>query len=489
MRIALARPSAWIVIGALATIALRLPYADEALTRDEGGDAYVAQALTAHGPFAYGPYFLDRPPLLLVLYRIAAGVAGTAGIRVLGLVLALALVAMVVALSYRLAGAAGAPVAAIAAAALLCSQATGVLATPSELIAAVPSCLAVLLLVDGPRQLTAQRTRLLGAGAAAASAFLIKQSFVDGMTGCLAGSLVLLTIPGDRSEARARLRTYLAGACIPVAGVAAWAAAAGRSPRELWYAVLGFRFDAASVLAFGQARRLTNFASPLAHSGLVVGLPLAVAGLLALNASRAVKTTLVVWLGAGILGVLAGGGYYPVYLIELMPAVCVGISLAVVRWRLFGVAGTAVLVALALVPTLRGAVDDSADAYAQPARALGSYVRHRALSGETAYVLYARANILYYAGLPSPFPPHWALMMRAAPHAQSQLRALLAGPARPTWVVAQDSPNAYGLDRSGKTRRLLHRFYHQVARICSVPVLLARGAQARPAPVGPSRCR
>src|SRR5699024_9968645 len=125
------------------------------------------QALGAHGSFAYGPYFVDRPPVLLALYRIASLAAGVLGIRILGLLLALGIVAAIVVLATRLAGPRAAPFAAACSVALLCSQATGVVATPSELLAAAPSCLSLLLLVESPDRLATGGRRLAAAGAAA----------------------------------------------------------------------------------------------------------------------------------------------------------------------------------------------------------------------------------------------------------------------------------------------------------------------------------
>jgi hypothetical protein len=231
-----------------------------------------------------------------------------------------------------------------------------------------------------------------------------------------------------------------------------------------------------------------RLAGPLLFSGLAVALPLAMIAYARVRAQSGVRAVLAVWLGAGVLGVLLSGSYSPPYVIELMPAAAVGMAITCARHPRLGVGAAAMAAFLALTPTLRGAVHDSADGFAQEARAIGSYVRARALPGQTLYVLYARANVLYYAGLPSPFPYDWALMMRAIPHAGDRLRALLAGPTRPTWIVAQDRPSSYGLDPGAHTAQLLSGHYRVVAHICHKPVLVVRGAAMRPAP-HPERCR
>jgi hypothetical protein len=145
------------------------------------------------------------------------------------------------------------------------------------------------------------------------------------------------------------------------------------------------------------------------------------------------------------------------------------------------------LAVLALTPTVRSVVHRAADPYAQ-ARTIGSYVQLRAEPGQSAYVLYARANVLYYTGLPSPFPYHWALMMGVIPGATHELRELLASSRRPTWIVNQDGPNGYGFDPQGTTRALLARHYLVAGTVCGRGILLARGSAAKPPPPRPGSC-
>ena len=140
------------------------------------------------------------------------------------------------------------------------------------------------------------------------------------------------------------------------------------------------------------------------------------------------------------------------------------------------------------VPTLlsaeRAGRSDSADTMQTTAVTVGRYLHTRALPGQTAYVLYARVNTLYYAGIRDPFPYNWSLMMLSVPRAQDHLRALLASPRRPTWVVKADGTRAFGLDGSGATQRLLTSHYRLAGTVCGERVLLARGARALPAPNG-----
>jgi hypothetical protein len=189
-----------------------------------------------------------------------------------------------------------------------------------------------------------------------------------------------------------------------------------------------------------------------------------------------------------VAGIALGGSYWPHYLIALVPATAAGAAAFVVRHRRIG----AVLVlAIALPFTLLWSgvpLTATPASYEQDAVSAGHYLRARAEPHQTAYVLYAKANVLYYSGLRDPFPYNWSLMMRSAPGAQARLRQLLASPRRPTWVIQWQSHHAFGLDRSGATGRLLTRRYRRVATVCGRPVWLARGARARPAPPSAGGC-
>ena len=153
----------------------------------------------------------------------------------------------------------------------------------------------------------------------------------------------------------------------------------------------------------------------------------------------------------------------------------------------------AALCGLALATGLTTTVDHVAlgqpTEYQRGAVVLGDYLHDRAVAGDSAYVLYAKVNVLFYSNLPSPFPYHWSLMMMSVPHVEQQLRALLASPRRPTWIVEAQQPSAFGLDRSGETARLLRLHYRRVARPCGLPVLLARTAGPRPDPGLRESCR
>jgi hypothetical protein len=478
--------------GVVLCVALRLPWLDSPLGRDEAGVSMVARAWHQSQPFPYGPYFLDRPPLLVLAYRLADDAGGPTGVRVLGMIAAAVAVVVCTLLAARVAGARAALPAAALSAVLTSSVLLDAVFTPAELLAAVPSALSVLLLISALQRGSPAPWRLAGAGAAAAAALLVKQSFGDALVAGVAG-LALASWHAPWRAAAARAGAYAAGIAAVAGAVLAWdllASLSPRSPGSFTYAFVGFRLDAVHALTHGNvAQKFSTIGSAALGSGLALAALVAVAGIMTLRRRRVTAGVLAAWLVAGLFGVLGGGSYWSHYLIELVPVSVVGVA-ALVAWR---PRVGAVLCVLALMTGLATSADHVAlgrpQQYQRSAVVVGHYLRDRALPGDTAYVLYAKVNALFYSGLPSPFPYHWSLMMMAVPGAEQQLRALLASPRRPTWIVMAQPTRTFGLDRSGATARLLARGYRRTARVCGRPVLLARNAGPRPAARPSEPCR
>src|SRR6476620_7187525 len=97
--------SAWIAPAAcvLLALALRAPYAGTGLGSDEGGIAFIARQWPGGHGSLYGAYWLDRPPLLVALFKVAA-LGGDLGVRALGAAAAVALVLAVWRLGVAVAG-------------------------------------------------------------------------------------------------------------------------------------------------------------------------------------------------------------------------------------------------------------------------------------------------------------------------------------------------------------------------------------------------
>jgi hypothetical protein len=466
----------WIALGVGIAVVLRAPWHDAPLGRDEGGVAMIASHWHGGGEFAYGSYFLDRPPLLVALYRLAGDATG---IRVLGAAAAALLVVAATLLAVRLAGRRAAPWAAGISAVLASSFALKSVFTPAELLAVVPSCASVLLLVTAHERRNRALWLLAASGALAATALLVKQSFGDALVAGVVALMAGKLLGTSWKETARRAAAYGTGVVAIFVALVVWALLTHTSAGSIWYAMFGFRLDAVAPLASsGLGARLSHLGSPLLASGLAIALVFAVAGIARLKTQPVVRVTLAAWMLASTAGILLGGSYLPHYLIALVPASAAGAAAVFKRHRLLG----ALVMCAIAVPTAVNATGvarhDSADSTQASAVTIGRYIRDRALPGQTAYVLYAKVNALYYTGLRVPFPYDWGLMMQAVPHAEQRLRRLLESPSRPTWVVEANSTRVWGLDRSGATRRLLARHYRVLADVCGSRVLLARNAHA-----------
>ena len=476
-----------IALGVAVAVLLRAPWLDAALGRDEGGVALIARAAHGSGPFPYGSYFLDRPPLLVGLYKLVG--AGPGGIRALGLTAAALLVVVSTLLAVRLAGRAAAPWAAVITAVLASSFALKSVFTPAELLAVVPSCASVLLLITALERPSRRFWLLGGAGALAVTALLVKQSFGDALA---AGSVALVAgkLLGEAwRETLKRAAAYGAGAGAVVVALVVWAWLDHTSAGSVWYAMFGFRLDAVAPLAgSGIGTRLARLGTPALSSGLAVAGAFAVFGIARLRGGSLVRLVLVTWVLAALAGVALGGSYWPHYLIALVAAAAAGAAAVFARYRWVGALAICTIVLPVAWNAANVARSDGADSSQQSTLTIARYIDTRAKPHQTLYALYAKVNLLYYAGLRDPFPYNWSLMMRAAPNAQARLRHLLASGGRPTWVVEAQPTRAFGLDRSGATKRLLAEHYRRFATVCGDQLLLARGARSAPPGAAPTSC-
>lgn len=433
-------------------LALRVPWATVPLGNDEGGVAWVAAQWDDGSGSLYGGAWLDRPPLLVLLYRLAV-VGGAIGVRALGALAAVAIVLAAYVLARRLRDERSGVLAALLAALLTGAGALEAAFSPAELPAAAFAAWSVVALVH---------ERFALAGVLAACALLTKQSFVD------AGLVGLVVVLATRRAAP--VARYAAGAAVPAAVVLLWLAVAGLSIRDLYDALLGFRFDALESLQGGTLplrTRLGRLEEPTVQSGLIVLLPLAAYGL------WRTRPLLLVWPAAGLAGVLLGGSYWPHYLIQVIAPAAVGAAVVVAppRARVVVVVAVAGLVAFGTARTLplaRDSVTRAAD------EDIAAFIKDRAEPGDTFYALYARANLNYATGLTAPYPYAWSLMVRARPDAEPRLRALLASEQRPTWIVRWQRTSRWGLDADRTIARLLRTHYREVASFAGKPVLRRR---------------
>ena len=211
--------------------------------------------------------------------------------------------------------------------------------------------------------------------------------------------------------------------------------------------------------------------------------------MLQLRRDRVLLVTFGAWLAAATVGVLGGGSYFNHYLIELIPVSCVAAAAALARAPMpIGVAALGAVAALAL-----GSADEGVEYFNRHTPhgrelAIGNYIREHARPGDTQYVMYARPNIVYYAGLPQPYPYLWSLMVRVRPGARPELQQLLSSSRRPTWLVGWHTPGRWELDPDGKLDRAVASGYRLVAVMCRHPVFV-RSDRAAPPPITLNPCR
>src|SRR3954451_8807727 len=284
-------------------LALRAPFFGTPLGIDEGGYATVARAWSgAAHPFLYGHFWVDRPPLLLLIFRLAV-TGGAGGVRLAGAVAAAAVVGATFLLAREVGGRRAAVPAAVVAGVLLGSADLEAVYTPGELLAAVPATASVTALVLAHRRGSVRPVVL--AGTLAVAAVLIKQSAIDaGVAGVVFVGAAALR-PGRRWWPAA----YAAGAGLALAALGLYLAVTGTGVGALAYAMVGFRIDALGALAGKSSSfigRIDSLLGPLLASGLVIALPLAVAGVAGLRRDRSFALLFGAWLAAGVAGVLAG---------------------------------------------------------------------------------------------------------------------------------------------------------------------------------------
>jgi hypothetical protein len=261
----------------------------------------------------------------------------------------------------------------------------------------------------------------------------------------------------------------------------------GSSPGAVLFAMYQFRWRAMSVVeSHGFTDRVTRLAALGSTELLSVG-PLLIAALVvALVVLRlrhrepggdwlpvaAATLTLTAY---AVASVVAGGSYWGHYLVELAVPTALAAGLLVTAVPRLGSRLAAVLLIAAAVAWAGGLT------YRTDAAALeiGTDVGQVAQPGDTMISALGDADTVEAAGLSSPYPYLWSLPARTLDPGQHGLRALLAGPRAPTWVVVRGPQTLTLLDPPRD--HALQSHYRQVAHICGRSIYLHTGVD-RPVP-------
>ncbi|GAA2724393.1 glycosyltransferase family 39 protein [Cellulomonas aerilata] len=490
---------------------VRVSYVLQPLRNDEGGYLLVARQWRTGGPLLYGDYLVDRPPVLLALFRLAATVPWDGAIRVLAVAASVVFVVAGAQAGRRLGGRSGARWAAGAAAAAVCSPALAADQAEGELFAAVLALVALALALVA-RDATPARRRwwAAAAGVAAGAAPLVKQSALEGLVVLAIVAVLVARAPAPaRRRGAAVVAAAGAGVLVPVVGCAAVVVASGADPAGVWRDLVGLRAQALDVIWSSEQRATLTRALQLVGLGLVSGVLGCIAawwGALRAGATvpwrpgpPAARTgvrrpgglppehlVITALLGYALVAIVAGGSYWPSYGVQLAPAVVVAVAVVAPTAGRAGRrmrAWVGVLATTAAVGSIGMAVVYATvpDVWFQ--QRAGQWLGATAAPGDSAVVAYGHASILEAADLPSPYPYLWSVPMRTLDPEQDLLRSTLAGGAAPAWVVQVNPLDSWGIDSGGRLRAVVERRYRVVTEVCGTRMWLRADLTREPAPL------
>lgn len=486
-----------LLFAALVTAAAWLPFLHSALTSDESGFLLLAQHWSP-GHSLYGDYWVDRPPLLLWLFSVAAHLGPTGAtaagvtapdVKVLGGLASGASVILVGVLARQFAPEVrwARRAAVVLAAALLSSPLFGMPETDGEVLAVPFVLLGLVCLVAALRRPWGARVILLGVGAGASgmAAALVKQNVIDVF---VFGVVLVVLLRGRVRRLGGRLAAVGAGAAgmLGVAVAGAWAQ--GTSVGGLWDAIVVFRIRASGVIGSSAseatAQRMTGLIVAFLTSGAALVLAVSAATVMArtvcvrrqatpaaanpaaLNPAQSAAgltwpvVALVAW---ELCGVVLGGSYWLHYLTGLVPGLVLMIAIArpgLWSRRVLTVAVAYIAAASLAVWVHHVATPASVSSDAQ----VMSYLREHAQATDRVVVGFGHPDIVAGSGLQSPYEHLWSLPVRVRDPRLEELREVMAGPSAPRWlVVAGDSLDTWALDAQQAQQYLERHYVDQVS--------------------------
>lgn len=469
---------------AAAAVAARLPFLAESTGKDEAGYLMVGQQWSHAGTSLYGNYWVDRPPLLIAIFRFAAQQGGLVPLRLVGCLAAALVVIGCAHVARRIAGDRAAGWAALTAAVMTVSPLLGGLEVNGELLSApfvvggIAAALAALRSEHSGRAVAFAGL----AGAATVAAVMVKQNIGD--VGVFA--TVAFMLAWRRGEVTGRrlgasVVGYVVGAGVCLGVVAVWTLLHGTSLTGVFDAMYPFRVEAGRVMAASNRQHANARLWVLLGSWLLSGGAIIMGAVTWALVSRrlhgAASWGLVATLVFDVASILLGGSYWHHYLIELVVPISIVAGVLVARRQ----PGTrAVLVLAAVVAALAWSTALPASR-TSVGHTLGHAVARVARPHDTIVTLYGHADVTHSSGLPSPYPYLWSLPARTLDPAQHALDSVLRGPSAPTWFVAW-TPVSSWQNETSTTSRLIARHYHPVARLDEHTVYLRNGV-SRAAPI------
>lgn len=479
----------WPLLAALAlVVAGRVLLFDWPIYPDEAGFYLVASDLLHHGGDGlYGHYFVDRPPTLIWLYLVGAAVGDVVAMRVLVAVLLLAFVVLAWATVRRLNASAGWAVAVAAAFAI--SPEVGAETANGEAFA-VPFVMAGVYCVLRATQGTgaAALRWATAAGFLGLLAISVKQNFAD----VFVFAVVLLLGLGLRRQrtwatVARQLGAGVLGAVVAASLMVGYALSTPAGLDGLWLAAVEFRTDANQVLAEGDRTGINTRLDLLTQDAWLAGLiPLAIVLLVLALRWRFRVSALSYAVGSLIafeaVCVVIGGNFWPHYLMGLAP----GMVLAAGVWgRHLPVAAVSTYVVGAALVAVPLNLHRLAEHGPDRSQEVGAFVARAGEEGDTATVLYGKADLQWATGMDSPYEHLWSLPVRTLDPDLEELGRVLTSDEAPTWLIQTFARHSWGLDPQGTIDPVIRREYDLVWEGCGHLIFLREGVTRPLSPVLP----
>jgi 4-amino-4-deoxy-L-arabinose transferase-like glycosyltransferase len=463
-------PLAWAALAACLAFLLRLPYVTVPLTADEGGYAEVAR-LWSRGAALYDRVdgiWVDRPQGLLWIFRALEHVDGgsTAALRIAAALVAAAVVVVTFLITERTAGRIPAVLAALLLAVFGSAPRIEAFTLSGELLASLPSALALLAFIAYLRR--GGWWWLAACGLLTGAAVMIKQSGFDG--GLAAVAFLLWT---RRRRGLLPAAAIVGFAFVPVI----WGALSAASFDDWWYAMVTYRSQGDSLFSGSPVTRADLFKDSFPAVAISIGVLVALAAI----GWRRGPLLLRLWVAAAALSVLGGGNFHPHYYLQLCAPLAalggVGAPRLLTERRRWTLAVTGILAALA-VASVAGLWVESRqerilslfpeDPHLLHSNHLVGWLTDNTQPGDKVFVLWAGADINYLADRRPAVPYLWYRNIQAIPGALDQVRDSMASPDGPRYIVGLHKPHK--LDKSGKTYKLLMENFHRVGKVDGIVI-------------------
>ena len=470
-------PTWTVPVAAAAVVLARLPSLNRAPGPDEAGFLLVGGQWNGPGTSLYGSYWVDRPPLLVTMFRAASMLGGLPALRLLGCAAALLIVLGAARTARFMHGADAARWTALTAAALCVTPLFGGYEVNGELLAApfvIGGILAAVSAVRADDEGRGARCAAL-AGAAAVCAVMVKQNFADvAVFGTL--MFVVSVVRSDITRHRFLRLTSAAllGALVALAVIASWTVIHGTSLRGVFDAMYPFRVRAGQVIADGgrvhAAGRLGGLVAVAMATMTVPLMVVATVDLVRRPRRPATEWAMFGTLVFATVTVLVGGSFWHHYLVGLIVPVSLVVGAAVANRSLL----VRPLVGVAVASALLAWTGSLSLPQGSEGQTVGSSIAAVAQPTDTIVNLYGHADIVHASGLRSPYEHLWSLPTKTLDPSLTELDTVLEGPDAPTWVVTGRSVRSWGL-QTGRTAAILDRDYRRVDTVCGKQIYLRVG--------------